>query len=75
MRKSKVICTSEYKAEISGQYDYEGNKNFVVGLPKKCKDIADLALSLYEYYTPTVIKGIIENKHSITLSKKEFTQL
>ena len=40
---------------------------FAAGLPRKYKDVADLALSLYQHHTPTIIKGIIESKPSTTL--------
>ena len=46
-----------------GEYNYEGDEKFAVS-------VTDLALSLYQCYTPTIIKGIIESKHSTTLSKK-----
>ena len=74
-RKFEVKGSGECKVEISGQHNHEGNKNFAVSLPKKCKDITDEAISLYTHHTPTIIKGIIEDKYEVVLSKKEFMQL
>ena len=75
MRKFEVKGTGEYKVEIAGQHDHNGDENFAVGLPQNYKDTADLALSLYVHHTPAIVKGIIKNKYNTTLSKKEFMQL
>ena len=50
MRKSKIIGTYKYKAEISGQYNHEGDEKFVVNLPKKYRFSSNSIWILYSYY-------------------------